>query len=305
MRFTRKKEPAGRQRPISSGEQAPSFSYNVSRRSEPTSNVGRGDRREQKKVGRDTFWRFWLHRSGMVLLIIVVGVCLISALSLSNSAKVAPLTAGSKTPFLRSQAAYQAAADKLLASSIWNRNKITIDTGNISREMVKQFPELASASVELPLLGHRPVIYLQPTQPAVVLIAHNGSYVLDTNGKALLTSDQLPHGHNLPQVTDQSNLDVQLNRQVLTAADISFIQTVIGQLAAKHIKVSTMNLPPASSELDVHITGRPYFVKFNLQNPDARQQAGTFLATIAQLQRQHITPSQYVDVRVEGRAYYR
>ena len=65
-----------------------------------------------------------------------------------------------------------------------------------------------------------------------------------------------------------------------------------------------MTLPPAASELDVKIAGKPYFVKFNLQADDARRQAGTFLATQAQLQRKGITPAQYIDVRVEGRAYY-
>jgi hypothetical protein len=301
----RRKESTGRQR--ASGEQPASFSYTTStaRRSEQSANTGRHDTREQKRAARNSFWRFWLHRSGMIILIIAVSLCLISMVSLSSHAKVLPLTSGSsQASFLRNPAAYQAAVDKLLADSIWNRNKITIDTGNISQQMLKQFPELSSVSVTLPLLAHRPVVYLQPTQPALLLIAHNGSYVLGTNGKALLTSDQLPPGHKLPQVTDESNLDVQLNRQVLTPDNVSFIQTVIAQLNAKRIAVSSMNLPPASSELVVHLTGQPYFVKFNLQNNDARQQVGTFLATLGQLQRQHAAPAHYVDVRVDGRAYY-
>jgi hypothetical protein len=63
-------------------------------------------------------------------------------------------------------------------------------------------------------------------------------------------------------------------------------------------------LPPAASELDVQLNGRPYFVKFNLQSNNPRGEAGTFLATIAQLSRQNIVPGHYVDVRVDGRAYY-
>jgi hypothetical protein len=70
------------------------------------------------------------------------------------------------------------------------------------------------------------------------------------------------------------------------------------------MSVGSMILPAGTSELDVHLAGQPYFVKFNLNNNDPRQQAGTFLAAIANLQKNHITPAQYIDVRVDGRAYY-
>ena len=75
-------------------------------------------------------------------------------------------------------------------------------------------------------------------------------------------------------------------------------------MAAKHITITSMTLPPAADELDVHLTGVNYYIKFNLANDDARQQVGTFLATQAQLKSQGITPGQYIDVRVDGRAYY-
>jgi hypothetical protein len=65
-----------------------------------------------------------------------------------------------------------------------------------------------------------------------------------------------------------------------------------------------MSLPSNANELDIQIAGQPYEVKFNLHSDKAREQAGTYLATIASLQKQGITPSKYIDVRVDGRAYY-
>jgi hypothetical protein len=90
----------------------------------------------------------------------------------------------------------------------------------------------------------------------------------------------------------------------LPAASVGFIQTVIAQLAAKQFVVSGMTLPAAASELDAQLAGQPYFVKFNLESDNPRGEVGTFLATIAQLRRQNIVPAKYVDVRVDGRAYY-
>jgi hypothetical protein len=173
--------------------------------------------------------------------------------------------------------------------------------------MLQQFPELSSVSVTLPLFSKRPIVYIQTTQPALTLAARDGSFIIGANGKALLRADQLPSTNKLsiPQVNDQSGLEVKVNQQALSSVDVSFIQTVVGQLAARHFTVASMVLPAGASELDVKLDGQPYTVKFNLESGDARQQAGTFLATQSKLASQHITPAEYIDVRVDGRAYYK
>ena len=247
-----------------------------------------------------------IKRAGVLLVAIIVLLAALSTLLVAPNAKVSPLiNGGASKAFLRNQAEYQAAADKLLSSSIWNRNKVTINTDGIGSQMLKQFPELDSVSVTLPLFGHQPTVYVQPARAALVVAANNGAFVVDTSGKALMPSANLPTAHNLPQVVDQSGLPVRLNQQVLTADDVNFIQTILGQLSAKHVAVSSMVLPSTSRELDVYISGQPYFVKFNLEDSgNARQQAGTYLATAAELQREHVTPAHYIDVRVDGRAYY-
>lgn len=249
-----------------------------------------------------------LHRFGLIILLIALVISCVNALSLSSDARVVSLTpAGSAGPFMHDKRIYQMAADNLLAGSIWNRNKITVNTEGISRQMLKQFPELSSVSITLPLLSKHPTVYVQTARPALILSARNGSYVIDTTGKALINAANLSGNarQGLPLVTDQSGLDAAINHQVLSSDDVSFILTVIAQLSASHVSVSALVLPAGTSELDVHVSGQPYTVKFNLESGDARQQAGTFLATQAELKSRNITPAQYVDVRVDGRAYYK
>ncbi len=280
------------------------FAYRA-RRSDEDANVGRQQQREHPRIPKD-WGSFLLKRSGFIILLAALFISAINILSVSGSAKIMPLS-GSSDAFLHDKAVYEAAADKLLAESVWNRNKITINTADISQGMLKQFPELSSASVTLPLFNKRPIVYVQTAQPALMLAAQNGSYVIGTNGKALLPADQLPSNNklSLPLVTDQSGLRVQVNRQALSSTDVAFIQTVAGQLSAKHQNIASMVLPVGTSELDVKLNGQPYTVKFNLESGDGRQQAGTFLATQAKLQSQGITPAQYIDVRLDGRAYYK
>ena len=300
-----------RQRQSASSESTPKtsgFSYRASR-SEEELNLGRRADKERRPPTPFHTGRFWLQRFGLIILLIAIIASAVNLLNLSTTAEILPLSSNDPAQALFNKPAYQAAANHLLARSIWNQNKVTVDTGQISRQLLAQFPELATVSVTIPLLTHRPIIYIEPAQPVIIIQSPTeGSFVLNTNGKALLknTANPLIAGQSaLPVVTDLSGLNLVLGHQVLPANNISFVQTIVGELAAKHYSVASMTLPPAASELDVKLVGQAYSIKFNLENNDPRQQVGTFLATITQLQSQHITPSQYIDVRVDGRAFYK
>jgi hypothetical protein len=228
-------------------------------------------------------------------------------LSVSTKPEILPLDTSNQallTP--QNKLIYQNAASKILSSSIWNENKITVDTGGLSRKLMAEFPQISSVSMTLPLLSRTPIIYIDHGKPTLILVKSNSAYVVDQNGRAMYkgANAQSFSVGTSPIVTDQSGLPVKLDSQVIPTTYIAFIQTVSNQLQANNMQVSSMTLPASSSELDVGIVGQPYIIKFNLENNDPRQQVGTFLATIAQLQSQNITPSKYVDVRIDGRAYY-
>lgn len=290
------------------GSGAPGAYNYRAQRSDFVANTGRDKRRVALSVSKSDVKKlssFWGQRIGGLALIIAGLLFIVTTLSLSQEARVISL-ATKDAPLLRSQKTYQDAASDILELSVFNKSKITINNAAIRAAMLKQFPELQDVTVTLPFLAHRPVVYVQPAQPTMILISGSGSFVLDTNGKAILTSSALlpTSGLTLPQVTDQSGLPVKLDQQVLTSGDIRFIQTIVTQLAARQVFIDTLTLPVASRQLEAHITGQPYTVKFNLASDTARQQAGTFLATINRLAGQGITPGSYIDVRVDGRAYY-
>lgn len=307
MRLSRQSAPPVRRQPTTTiaNERSQTNQSYRSRRLDYENNTGRQKPREQRRSPSGNFIHFWLQRFGLLVLLIVLLASLISALSLSANARIIFLQSTGSS-FLHDQSTYQIAANKILATSIWNHNKVTINTSDISRQLIKQFPELSSVSVVLPLLAHRPVIYLTPSQPALIIIGANGTFVLDTTGKALQPTDALASIANLklPVLTDQSGVKLINNQRALSSSDVSFILTVIAQLAAKQVSISSLTLPVSSREIDAGISGQPYFVKLNLQNGDALRQAGTFLATKARLTNQNITPEHYIDVRVPGRAYY-
>lgn len=308
MKLGRKKQPVGRQRVRGQepGVKPAPYSYRT-QRAEAEYNTGRKTARQKLKLAKRNWIQFWLQRAGLLVLIVAVVFSTVKILSLSGDPKILPLDEQSNAKtFLRDQTLYQDAARYALAQSVWNKNKVTVDASRVSQSMLKQFPELDSVSLTVPLLANRPSVYIEAARPALILNTGDQYYVVSTSGKALLraASPEALNQPGLPVLTDQSNLPVTINRQAITTDDVHFIQTVVAQLAAKQISISSLVLPPSASELVVQLTGQAYIVKFNLHSDKAREQAGTLLATLDHLKKQNITPAKYIDVRVDGRAYY-
>jgi hypothetical protein len=279
------------------------FSYH-NQRSEPSTNTGRQFRREVLRPVARNVGSFWVQKFGLGILLIAVGLCLFNVVRLSSDVKLQQLGPINRSSLFHNQAAYQATAQQLLDAPLLNHNKITVNTTKISQQLLAQYPELSSATVALPLVSHRPILYISYTQPALILHNPSGSFVIDTAGKILVATSPEAIVLGLPSVTDQSGFKLAFGKQVLTSGDVSFIQAVVSGLKAKSVTSGEMTLPPSANELDVTIAGKPYFVKFNLHAAGAKLQVGSFLAVQQHLAGQNISPGKYIDVRVDGRAYY-
>lgn len=308
MRLRRRKAdaaPAGRRRRNSvTADEAPSTFLYRSQRMDGTVNTGR---KEERESARPQTGVSWLQRSGLIILTVALLISAINVLTLSSQAKVVIRDgSGDAAKLLREPNEYEAAASKALAGSVWNRNKITVDTGSVTQELQAAFPEIANVSVSIPWLAHRPIVKIQPARPAVILSTADGAYLLDDRGVALSSANTAADlgAQDVPSIDDQSGLKVAVGEQAMPGAHIRFIEVVTKQIAAQGYAVASFRLPVASSQLDTLIANEPFFVKFNLQSNTPREQAGTFLATVKKLKADNTVPRQYIDVRVAGRAYY-
>lgn len=304
-------EPTGRRRPLASdqaSQRTKAFSY-YSQRSNAPANTGRGQQLpESVSTSADTRRRAWYQNRAVTALACFLGLAgAVYLCVLSPNPKVVSQTANGGTYFLQEPAVYEQAAAHSLGSSILNRSKLTADTAKVSKDLTQNYPEIHTATVAVPLLGQRPVVYIEPYRPSFVLTTtDNKAYLLDETGRALASVSQITDNGELsvPTVEDKSGIQVNLGARALPTNTVQFTSQIASILDAAKVRYQSLVLPPASSELDVYISGTPYFVKFNLQ-ADARLQAGTYLATKQRLEKDKITPSQYIDVRVNERAYYK
>lgn len=264
------------------------------------------EERQKEALRRAETRRSWLKRLPGVATLLAIVVVAIFCLQLSSKAKVVPLGASEgQMLFLREKSIYDEAAHE--AFTPWtNSNKLTVNAEKVSNDLKRQFPELQAVSVSLPVVGNRPVVYIQPAVPQLILVAKNGVFVLDGSGRALISGNQVPSLGRLkvPTVTDQSGLSIEAGAIALPRATVHFIDQAVGQLKAKGLSPTSLTLPPGSNELHVRLGGVGYIVKFNLHG-DARAEAGTFLAAKQYLEAEHKTPREYIDARVENKVYYR
>ncbi len=85
---------------------------------------------------------------------------------------------------------------------------------------------------------------------------------------------------------------------------IQFITRLDSQLKAEKLEVQAYTLPLLANELHVRLQGQGYYMKFNTEN-DSRVQVGTYLAVIEKLNSAGQAPTEYIDFRIEERAYYK
>ncbi|HSX43904.1 MAG TPA: hypothetical protein VLE69_01220 [Candidatus Saccharimonadales bacterium] len=305
LRFKNKKTKPNARRASAPGR-SPIFSYYNNRPTGVSSTKQTNQKRLFNRPQPKGSLKHHLRHIPTYFAIVLIAASLLYSLVLDNQPKVLLGRSVTSNSLLRSQAVYQAGIAKLLSHSIFNRTKLTINTVSIEKQIRQMFPEIQNATVSLPIIGHRPIIGLDPADPTLVIKTQSGSFIIDNTGRALIKIDNVakPAQPNLPVIQDNSGLTIGQGDIALPKEDVAFITTVIEQLSAKNIKIQIMQLPAIANELRVTIAGYNYYIKFNLSG-DARLQSGTFLAVKDDLKSKHITPTEYIDVRVNERAFYK
>lgn len=185
-----------------------------------------------------------------------------------------------------------------------NRNKLTFNNQELSSTIQKQFPEVSEVEVSLPIIGKNPQIHLGISTPSFVLAGTSGAFYINKQGVPLVKlSDVVNKISDTPVVVDESGIAVYVGKQALPVETVEFISEVIRQLQIAGLETKSIVLPARANELQIQLKDRPYVVRFNTLG-DPRVQAGSYLAIRNKLKTgDRGVPEQYVDVRVEGRAY--
>lgn len=202
-----------------------------------------------------------------------------------------------------STADYSKTIDQHL-SSLTNRLKLTFNRAKFERQLKTQYPEIDKVVVQLPFFGRNPKVKLVVAPPSFNLSSGGQVYIVSANGFVATNSSQFTNASKLPSVVDQSGFVAAPGKQVLSRQSINFINTVLAQAKRGGVSVQSMTLPTNPAEVDLRAADRAYYVKFNITG-DATLQAGQYLAARHKFDAENTQPSEYLDVRVSGKIYYK
>jgi hypothetical protein len=188
--------------------------------------------------------------------------------------------------------------------SFGNRNKITFDQKAVVSSLKRDYPEINTVDVELPVFSSKPIVRLDIAPPSFFLKEGATDYIVDGNGRIIASKSQYPSIKNLPTINDESGYRAKPGSLVLGRPSVDFIKQLIKACQTHSVKISSMTLPTTAQELDLRMQGQPYFVKIYLGG-DPVTQIGQFLAAKAEFGRKNIQPASYLDVRVSGKVFYK
>lgn len=305
--FGRKKQPQLPARNVKSRTtQTQVFSYYSNRSSSSTpTGTGQTARTRLDSISLANVQRsFWVRYLPSLASLAAVVAVLAYTTTLTAQPRVALASVNGQLSVVRDDAVYDLAAKEIMADTIMNRSKLTINSDSVADKFGERFPELSDVVVTIPLFGRESVIEARPTQPTMILTSNNGSYVIDNQGRPVLSAKDLASSlrDKLPTVHDQTSTEVKLGDYLLTTELVDFIAGLHYQLAASKTEVESYTLPTLANEIHLRVKGQGYYVKFNTEN-DVRQQVGTYLAVVNRLAAEGQAANEYIDVRVAERAY--
>lgn len=288
------------------------FSYYASRLnnseqySESSTRISDGDKTIFTKM---RFIKLKKHRLSHWVFVAALLVGGFFALSLDAKPRISVLPVNSLSATLsQDPSVYENAALRLIKSSPFNRFKPVINTLSLADDLKAEFPELSEVSVRVPLVTRKTIFEVKPSVPTFIIVSKSGiSFVIDENGRAVVELARVKNKESLNGlvfINDDSGLEISTGESVLPREDVEFIRATIYQLESGGQKIMEMSLPQVANELHLRLEGDPYFVKFNMAG-DTRIQAGALLAVKQKFQQEAITPSEYIDVRVEEKAYFK
>ncbi len=248
--------------------------------------------------------RHWRNLPSYAALCAVIAGVLFT-LSLSSTPRVVVEQVDGVT-LTRSTDEYANQTLRMWQDSWQTKTTFTLNTDAVREDIKATYTELSDVRVQVPLLGRRPTIVLVPSRAALKLQAQNGTYFLDSQGRALIDATVVDQGAAVPTVRDQSEVAVEPGKTILPSEHVAYLLQLSAQLTAEKQTGELSLSSGVVNQVEFRPSDQDYLVKFLLDNPDTvRQAVGSYIAVKSRLTGQGKQPTTYIDVRIPEKVFYK
>lgn len=190
--------------------------------------------------------------------------------------------------------------ERLVRSNIsrnpWYASYFTAGGLNLNRTLPEQEPRIKSVTMTRQFPSTLKV-QITEREPGVVWVSANQNWEVDIEGVIIGAA-----GESKPTATviDTTNIPVKPGDRVAPGRFVIFCQDIAQNLAKTGLVAENFQVPESTSEVYVKTT-KGYNIKFDTTR-SADDQLKDLAIVLKNLNGK--TPSQYIDLRVAGRAYY-
>ena len=190
---------------------------------------------------------------------------------------------------------------RLIRSNIsrnpWYANYFTVGGLKLNRTLSEQEPRIKTVTVKKTFPNTITVAVVE-RQPGVVWVSAGENWEVDIEGMIIGAA-----GSNKPMATviDTANIPVKPGDRVAPSRFVRFTQDIADDIRpVTGLSIENFQVPESTSEVYVK-TSKGYLIKFDTTR-SAADQLNDLALVIKNLNGK--VPSQYIDLRVAGRAYY-
>lgn len=194
----------------------------------------------------------------------------------------------------------QVTAEAKTAMAKWGQgNLLTLNSGRLVHDLLVADPAISQVTVGRSW-SHTLILNITDKVASIGWQTGSTTYVLDAGGSVI---GPAPSGSKLIIVHDDTNLPTKPGAHVAPSGFVTFCQDLSAQLnPITGLQVAALDIHETTIDLYVK-TNKGYTVIFDTTRP-LGEQLSDLKATLASLATQKKTPTQYIDIRTSGRAYY-
>jgi hypothetical protein len=210
-------------------------------------------------------------------------------------------------PAYRSLVEYQKTVSSVFGHNIKDKIKPLLRSNKLEAAIAQVVPEAQSVIVKSTLFGHRPEVKIITASPLAVFSQPGSTnYIISDRGRLLLPAgNSNMRFNNLPVLQNQTGVNGIAGEQFMIPDEAEAFANLLVQLKTdENLDKVEFFLSTVPHELLVHEPGRGYSDKF-LLDVDIIKQYGALRATENELKALGQTPTQYIDVRLADKVYYR
>ena len=192
-------------------------------------------------------------------------------------------------------------SNKYIKSLFTANNWIFINTADLKKQLQKTFTGQESIIVTKSF-PNKLQVKTDEQKSAIIWKTGARRYIVSINGRAMgELKDQNTNG--MPTIVDGSNIPVNTGDKVASRDFVDFALKADSYLRANKIEVEQYSIAETTSEMNAKLKGS-YTIKFNSTDP-ADEQIRALAAALELIKSQNKKPSEYLDLRVTGRAFYK